>query len=130
MHFFYWKLAVFSQIFIEVVSVDSWWGRVRAEGYGFASVPYDAGCHEVEIKTWRPLKGNASEMRYLNKKFKFGKVFFKENIACLNPWKRNYSAKILSSFCRRYFVGGTPELDDLSYAGTPVQKQFGTSQKL
>ncbi len=66
----------------------------------------------------------------LKQEIQIWKSIFKENIACLNPWKRNCFAKILSSFCRRYFVGGTPELDDLSYAGTPVQKQFGTSQKL
>ncbi len=75
------SLPKWPQIFLEVSSVDSW-SRVRAEGYGFTSIPYDAGCHDLTVHTWRPLQpGGTGEMR-------------------------------------RYFVGGTPELDDLAYAGT------------
>ena len=45
--------------------MDSW-SRCRAEGYGFTSVPYTAGCHDVQLDTWRPVRaGPAGEMRYV-----------------------------------------------------------------
>ena len=57
------SLPKWPQIFLEVSSIDSW-SRVRAEGYGFTSVPFCTGCHEVNIDTWRPLhNGTKGEMR-------------------------------------------------------------------
>lgn len=79
------SLPKWPQLFFEVVSVDSW-SRVRAEGYGFTSVPYGAGCHDVTLPTWRPLRSDGSAA---------------------------------AGELRRYFVGGSPELEDLAYAGTP-----------
>lgn len=57
------SLPKWPQIFFEVVSVDKWM-RVRTEGYGFTSMPYDAGCYDMKIDTWRPvLPGPVGDMR-------------------------------------------------------------------
>jgi Meckel syndrome type 1 protein len=78
------NLPKWPQIFFEVVSLDEW-SRCRTEGYGYISIPVNAGSYDnVNVETWRPvLPGPITEMK-------------------------------------RYFVGGTPELDDLSYCGTPA----------
>lgn len=40
-------------LFLEVSSADSW-QRYRKEGYGYLSLPGNAGCHMFEVPTWRP----------------------------------------------------------------------------
>ncbi|TRY71762.1 hypothetical protein TCAL_09722, partial [Tigriopus californicus] len=76
------SLPNWPQIFVEVISVDSW-SRVRTEGYGSMALPFMAGSYDLKIDTWRPVLPN------------------------------------LSNDLRRYFIGGTPELEDLAYAGVP-----------
>ena len=58
------------------------WSRIRTEGYGFLTIPLEAGSYDnLNVETWRPLTpSHINEMK-------------------------------------RYFVGGTPELEDLSYCG-------------
>ena len=58
------------------------WSRIRTEGYGFLTIPLEAGSYNnLKVVTWRPLtSSHVNEMK-------------------------------------RYFVGGTPELEDLSYCG-------------
>ena len=56
-------LPKWPQLFFEVSSVDSW-TRCRTEGYGFTSVPYNAGCYDLNLDTWRPVRpGFKGEMR-------------------------------------------------------------------
>lgn len=58
------------------------WSRIRTEGYGFLTIPLEAGSyHDLIVETWRPLTPN-----HINE-------------------------------MKRYFVGGTPELEDLAYCG-------------
>ncbi|XP_069683999.1 tectonic-like complex member MKS1 [Periplaneta americana] len=75
-------LLSWPQMFIEVLSVDSW-NRYRTEGYGYISLPSSPGQHTIIVSTWRPLsKSPIGEMR-------------------------------------RFFIGGSPELEDPSFVGIP-----------
>ncbi|EDV20131.1 Meckel syndrome type 1 protein [Trichoplax sp. H2] len=71
------------QLFIEVVSCDSW-QRYRIEGYGYTLIPQAPGMHKIEIQTWRPV------------------------------------APDLVSEMRRFFIGGAPELNDITYVSHPA----------
>ncbi|XP_071946309.1 tectonic-like complex member MKS1 [Antedon mediterranea] len=48
------SLSRWPQIFIEVLSLDSW-KRYRTEGYGYTSIPDTPGMHDIYLNTWRPV---------------------------------------------------------------------------
>ncbi|XP_021913659.1 Meckel syndrome type 1 protein-like isoform X2 [Zootermopsis nevadensis] len=75
-------LLSWPQMFVEVVSNDSW-NRCRNEGYGYVSLPPSPGMHTITVSTWRPLSASPiGEMR-------------------------------------RFFIGGSPQLEDPSFVGIP-----------
>jgi Meckel syndrome type 1 protein len=56
-------LLSWPQMFIKVLSIDSW-DRCRTEGYGYVSLPPSPGVHTVVVSTWRPLPTSPTgEMR-------------------------------------------------------------------
>ncbi|KAJ8043977.1 Meckel syndrome type 1 protein [Holothuria leucospilota] len=77
------KMPQWPQIFVEVLSIDSW-HRYRTEGYGYIAIPSSPGTHVLEIQTWRPV----------------GRSIFDD--------------------LRRFFIGGSPELEDPTYVSVPT----------
>ncbi|XP_072024314.1 tectonic-like complex member MKS1 [Amphiura filiformis] len=71
------------QIFLEVLSIDSWL-RYRTEGYGYITLPSTPGMHALEVNTWRPAGRGANDD------------------------------------LRRFFIGGSPELEDPTYTSVPI----------
>ncbi|XP_063966049.1 tectonic-like complex member MKS1 isoform X2 [Lytechinus pictus] len=76
-------LPKWPQLFLEVLSLDSW-QRYRTEGYGCITLPPNPGTYSFDVNMWRPLgRSSYDEMR-------------------------------------RFFIGGSPELEDSSYVSVPL----------
>ncbi|XP_041456599.1 Meckel syndrome type 1 protein-like isoform X1 [Lytechinus variegatus] len=76
-------LPKWPQLFLEVLSLDSW-QRYRTEGYGCITLPPNPGTYSFDVNMWRPLgRSSYDEMR-------------------------------------RFFIGGSPELEDPSYVSVPL----------
>lgn len=98
--FFTDALPKWPRILLEVASLDSW-DRHRVEGYAYLDLPSIPGKLSIQlyrVAHWWVVNTGSYEM----------------NIATWKPAGRRLLDRM-----RRFFVGGPPEVDDITYVACP-----------
>lgn len=90
------------KLYFQVASQDGW-GRHRTEGYAYLNVPSEPGKNSF-------LFFNSTNF------FRKQKGFYHENLNCWRP-----RGDSIFNELRRFFIGGSHELEDINYVGIPKQ---------
>ena len=89
------------KIFFQVASQDSW-SRHRTEGYTYIDVPSLPGRLSSDNRSWKKLS------TFLG--------FYDEDVRCWRP-----RGDSIFNELRRFYIGGSNELEDISYVSIPKQ---------
>ena len=95
------------KIYFQVASQDGW-GRHRTEGYAYLDIPSEPGKNSLLSLFCFFFK--------FNELFSKNKGFYHENLNCWRP-----RGDSIFNELRRFFIGGSHELEDINYVAIPKQ---------